>query len=288
MITPKINFFCIGAQKSSTTTLYDVLKQHPDIFLPLDKEAPFFAWDNWFEKGENWFYKNHFLDYNNQKISGTISPDYLFYPNTAKRIHEHLGTNIKFVIILRNPVDRAVSHYNMTKARLIEKYSFSEAILLEKDRINDDTLKDFNHFSYIQRGKYFEQIKKWFEYFPFENFLIIDFEKDLINNRKQTYKRIFNFLDIVSIEIDENAHSNEAWNYRFENFKRYNLQKTILGKFLKKFMTNRLRNILNQKVSDKNKFKLNNKERKEIFNIYFRDDVERLESLLKKDFSHWR
>ena len=120
----KPNFFCIGAQKCGTTSLFNLLVEHEDIFLPSVKEDHFFDVDERFNKGLDWYLDQYFKDANNEKIVGSITPDYLFFNKCPKRIFNLLGKDIKLIIILRNPVDRAYSHYLMSKRRVMKNLIF--------------------------------------------------------------------------------------------------------------------------------------------------------------------
>jgi len=114
--------------------------------------------------------------------------------------------------LLRNPVDRAYSHYNFNVRRGWEKNSFEETIQLEESRLkgevdkivkNESYLgKNLLHYSYLARGRYFEQINFWQTYFPKEQFLIIQTE-DLEKNPQEILKKTFNFLQLDHFEIDD-------------------------------------------------------------------------------------
>ena len=102
-----INFFCIGTQKSGTTTLHDILSQHPDIFLSEQKETHFFCRTDFYNKGYDWYKKSYFKNANDIEYIGEIDPDYLFFEKTIERIAENCSvSDTKFIVVLRNPVDR--------------------------------------------------------------------------------------------------------------------------------------------------------------------------------------
>lgn len=103
------NFICLGAQKPGTTTLHDILKQYPEIFLPKDKEAPFLIVSEAYDKGVGWWLNHYFSDYNNESILGVMTPEYLYYEEVPNRILESCGPDVKLIIILRQPLDRAYS-----------------------------------------------------------------------------------------------------------------------------------------------------------------------------------
>ena len=122
------NFMCIGASKSGTTSLYDILKQHSNIFLPTFKEPHFFDISPVYEHGISWYDKTYFSGVKKEKCIGDFTPTYLFDKYAPERILSSLGKNVKFIIILRNPVDRAYSHYLHSKRDLHEHLSFEDAL----------------------------------------------------------------------------------------------------------------------------------------------------------------
>ena len=134
MILP--NFVCVGAQKSATTTLHTILTQHPNIYLPKVKETKFFLNYGSYEKGIRFYSQEYFGDWAGQKAVGEFCPEYMYFEYVAKRLYEYFGPELKIISTLRNPADRAYSHYLMSKRRTIENEKFEKAIELEHKRIN--------------------------------------------------------------------------------------------------------------------------------------------------------
>jgi len=110
------------------------------------------------------------------------SPDYILYPAAPRRAAD-LVPEAKIIVLLRNPVDRAFSHHGQAVRLGFESLSFEEAIDAEPSRLGSDLeglekdpdffSRSFHHFSYVTRGRYAEQLRRWFEWFPRENFLFI-------------------------------------------------------------------------------------------------------------------
>ncbi|MEM4261319.1 MAG: sulfotransferase [Candidatus Woesearchaeota archaeon] len=190
----KPNFFCIGAQKSGTTLLYELLRKHPEIYIPEQKELHFFDIDDNYKKGISW-YLQFFKPSINQKAIGTITPSYIYFDDVPERIQAELGNNIKFIIILRNPIDRAYSHYWMSFKRGYETLSFEKAIMMEHARIRKGYFEK-NNFSYISRGFYSEQLERYYRFFPKENFKILIFERFI----KQTEQHLCEILDFLGVD----------------------------------------------------------------------------------------
>lgn len=189
------DFMIIGFPKCGTTSLYDYLTQHPQVIPPLGKEIDFF--DRLYERGINWyrvrfpsksqiFLKEKFL--HKLILTGEATPRYAFHPIALNRIKKSIP-NCKFIILLRNPIDRAYSHHNMNFHNGYESKNFEDAIFHEEDRIKNryEKLKneqnyyswDFDLFGYKEQGIYVNYIKNWFSIFPKDQFLIVQSEKFL-------------------------------------------------------------------------------------------------------------
>ncbi|HEY9809286.1 MAG TPA: sulfotransferase [Halomicronema sp.] len=196
------DFLIIGAQKSGTTSLYNYLIQHPQILPASQKEIHYF--DLNYNQGINW-YKAQFPQKISQNIiTGESSPYYLFHPCVPQRVHEHFP-QIKLIILLREPVARTWSHYHHEVRLKFEKLSFEEAIANETERLKgetekllaDDNYYSFNHqhYSYLARGIYHQQIKKWQQYFPKNQILILKSE-DFYNNPEKILNQTLEFLQL--------------------------------------------------------------------------------------------
>jgi hypothetical protein len=211
-------FIVIGAHRGGTTSLYLYLQQHPLIIPSNTKEVHFF--DVNFTKGLGW-YKTHFPSlvrkyYIKQTrgediVTGEASPYYMFHPLAPKRILNEIP-QVKLIAILRNPVDRAYSHYQHSIKRKTETLSFEEAIEKEEERTRgevDKMLKNENYnsfphraHSYLARGIYIDQLKVWSSFFPKEQLLVIKSE-DLYTNPSPTFKQVLKFLDLPEWEPKE-------------------------------------------------------------------------------------
>lgn len=186
------NFLCIGVQKAGTTWLYHILRQHPEIFLPVHKELHYFDIEKNYSRGIDW-YRQHFVGAEQHRVVGEMTPIYIYYRHVAERIRTLLGDRIRLLIVLRNPVDRAYSHYWMSFRRKYETLSFEEAIMREPERMK---MGDFErrHFSYISRGKYAEQIRWYLKYFDRARIHIALFE-ELIAHPAKVVRKLLEFLD---------------------------------------------------------------------------------------------
>jgi len=210
------DFLIIGAMKCGTHVLYyELLTKHPCIAGATKKEIHFF--DVNYNKGISW-YKSHFTaleEKNNFKeknsenlIAGEASPYYIFHPHAARRISESIP-KVKLIAILRNPVDRAYSHYHHAVRHKVENLTFEEAIKIEPERISNEKekMKDENYnsedvrkHSYLARGIYVDQLEEWLKYFPREQILILRTE-DLKAHQDKVLQQAFDFLGVSNYKI---------------------------------------------------------------------------------------
>ncbi len=290
----KLDFVCIGAQKAGTTTLHDILKNHPDIYLPKQKEAHFFDQEERFEKGTTWWWNNFFSDgYNQEKIVGVITPEYLYYDEVPQRIYEQLGSNTKIIIVLRNPIDRAFSHYLMSKRRNYENLSFEEAIDKESQRIKNGEFER-NHFSYIDRGRYMNQLERYYALFKKENILTLIFEKEIKRNLDKTIIKIEEFLNVESIALKTNIKSNPASTPRSERFNSFLFKENRIRNFFGRFFKSaklryKIKNFIagaNLKET-KNKPDLPYSQRKSLFKKYYKKELSEIETLVGRNLRIW-
>lgn len=233
------DYLIIGVQKGGTTSLYKYLRMHPKVKSCAVKEVHFF--NRHYERGLSW-YQSHFPYKNGDFIVGEATPDYIYHPYAAMRVSETLPS-AKFIVLLRNPIDRAFSHYQHnsrfpTYRKKVD--SFEKAIALEKKLsfcINFASLKDYRElfsddcvmrlytrYSYLRRGIYIDQIKPWFDLFEKEQILVLKAE-DLYLEPKKTYQKCLEFLNLESWEIDNFLRFNANYEYSdMHPVMRYELQ----------------------------------------------------------------
>jgi tetratricopeptide (TPR) repeat protein len=196
------NFFIVGAAKAGTTSLWRYLLQHPDIFMPPDimyKEPAYFSDIKGFRSLSE--YTKLFSSAKTEKMIGEASTAYLTSPESPVRIKE-LIPDVKIIIMLRNPIDRAYSLYNWMACNGYEPAgSFEEALEIEKHkRFGNETFKHSNpeyyyNYLYYYSGLYSEQIKGYLNCFNKEQFCIIIFEK-FKDNAKKEVNTVFKFLGV--------------------------------------------------------------------------------------------
>lgn len=287
------NFICVGAQKAGTTTLHDILVQHPQIYLAENKEAHYFSKKANYSKGLDWWWNNFFYRYNNEPIIGVMTPEYLFMPEVPQLIFDEFGPHVKIVAILRHPVDRAYSHYLMTKSRGDEPLSFEEAIKIESDRIKESEF-NLHAYSYISRGHYAEQVKRYTDLFPTKNLLWLSYEKDIRINLDNTIQRILRFLNVDELLLDTNIQSNpatepksEKLNHLVKNKRISSLVRSFLPQSLRTKIRNKVLQMNSQQIS-KDKKTISPEIREALFDLYFSNELSKLEELTQIDFSYWK
>ena len=299
----KVDFFCIGAQKAGTTLLHDILIQHPEIYLPQEKEAHFFDVDELYEKGLD-YYSSLFSTLSNEKIVGNINPNLQIDNKSIERIIDCYGTDIKIIFLLRNPVKRAYSHYLMSFKRGYENLDFLSAIKAESKRIENPVEHkgyytqesghfEKNHLGYINRGLYAEKVKYLLNTFPKNNVKIILFE-DFIKNKEVVLSEILNFLEVdAEIPLKTDLKSNPAQKPKSKTLSRMLNTHSRIKEVLKIVVQRKLLKSLKNFILKKNMSILDEKDKElslkeyELVKVYFEQDILELEKLLGKSLNNW-
>ena len=291
------DYIGIGAMKAASGWIFKCLELHPEVGdSEWSKELHFFTKPYNYKKGIEYYY-SMFSQHPKGKIKGEFTPAYMALPQVASLIHKHLP-NVKLIASLRNPVDRAYSHfrYNIQERGRYRVYkSFEDTIR------NDETI--------IERGFYYNQLKPYFDLFPRENILILFFE-DIKNNPKEIVHRLYKFLGLKDINfvpslINRKRSITGAYVIKHK-FPLLNLLVFWFNSKLKK--DGSLRKFVNKFKIEKMYFKSQKVSRKQItaknvktlsipplkqstrdylLNIY-KDDIQNLEKLLNRDLSFWK
>ena len=286
----KVDFFIVGAPKAGTTSLYHYLNEHPEIVMSRQKETDYFSDEDLQKQGLyygknriNTLEKYHSLFQNvDQKKIGEASVSYLFYEDVPQKIKAY-NSNSKIIIMLRNPVDRAFSHFLMDyRLGLISK-SFESVLENEKKDIKASLF----YQQYIELGQYFGQVKRYIEKFGKENVTII-FYYDFKNHVVKEVQKVYEFLEVDSkyrakIENKHNTYSMPKNNwirliYSFVSFRK------ILNRILPK---RKVRKIKEKLFIKSKKPKLSDVLRARLINLYAHD-IKQLEELLSVDLSQWK
>jgi len=172
-----VDFIICGTQKGGTTALDAYLREHPQVCMADNKELHFFDNEENFSTASPNYYKYHsfFGPKKTHKAVGEATPIYMYWKDSPKRIFDY-SPKMKLIVLLRNPIERAYSQWNMQRIRKTEDLSFLEAIKIDDARRNDALPNQQRGYSYIDRGRYLAQLKRLWEYFPRENVLVLKTE----------------------------------------------------------------------------------------------------------------
>jgi Sulfotransferase domain len=212
-------FLIVGAQRSGTTSMFKNLRQHPAVVAPpLQKGIHYF--DKNYARGPAW-YRGHFpLKLTAARlrrtagagadavITGESSPYYMFHPLAAGRIDQDLP-GVRLIVLLRDPVERAISAYTHEKARGFETESFERALELEPERIAGERERmiadaqydsfHLQHNAYLTRGQYIEQLQRLEQLFGRDRIHVVD-SHDFFERPAPTYGTVLEFLGLPAFD----------------------------------------------------------------------------------------
>ena len=289
----KVNLFLVGAAKSGTTSLAELLKQHDDIHVPYYKEPFFFIDGNGLEKFDE--YINLYKGNESKKYWVDASTGYLSDENTAEKIYKY-NSDAKILIVLRNPIDFCFSYWRYMKANGKETLEFEDAIsdATQEYRKSEEFKKIIGQwpksYQYIERGMYYEQVKKYIDVFGQEQVKIIIFE-NMIRNESDIAS-IYDLLEIDSNSLTKLPKENASGEVnKVFHFLRFSKKLTFIKKILKSKVSQEKRLAIRKKM-----ISLTTKSSKEVELKYdrgfleekFREDVRKLKDLLPDlDFKSW-
>ena len=215
------DFVVIGAQKCGTTSFYHLLVQHPDVEPAVLKELHYF--DDRFEKGTEWYRRcfppPEWKD-GRRSITGEATPKYLFHSLAPERMAQ-VAPQARLIVLLRNPVDRAYSHYHHIVRNGGETRSFEEAMEEGMKQMpgEEDKASEREHRknvvkqprAYLSRGIYVDQLQRWSEFFGDEQMLVLKSE-DFFKRKSDTMKLVMDFLDLPDWESEAEPESSKIRN----------------------------------------------------------------------------
>lgn len=208
-LRPLPHFLLIGAQKAGTTSLYDAIAQHPRVVHALGKGVHYFDAAG---RGAAWYRSNFPVVLRPGRddparapfLTGEASPEYLPHPLAPARVAA-LVPGVRLLAVLRDPVDRAVSHYHHSRALGTESLPLREALAREAERVAGELARvaadpradsvALRHHAYVTRSRYAEQLARWLALFPREQLLAVRFE-DLVADPPAVLDRVFAFLGL--------------------------------------------------------------------------------------------
>lgn len=177
-------YIIAGAMRSGTTALNSYLREHPDVAVSSRKEVHFF--DSFYDRGVDW-YRKQFPGSESVQAVGEATPNYMFSTTAVDRIRETLP-DVKLIVLLRNPIDRAYSHYWHDRARGKTEGDFATNIKRELDGTDQ-------RINYIARGKYRAQIEHILERFP-ATALHVEVFEDMVDRPEDLYSSVCRFIGV--------------------------------------------------------------------------------------------
>lgn len=211
-VGPLPEFLGIGVQKGGTTTLQQLLEQHPAVFLPPRKELHFFTLH--YAEGERW-YRECFLGSAPQQRCGEITPYYVFHPEAPARIHALLP-QARLIVLLRDPVERTLSQYFHARRLGFEPLPLSQALAAEAERLAGAEAvlqapagrhRSHQEHSYLARSRYEQQLQRYEARFSRDQLLVLRSE-DLFTRPADLWERILRFLNLDPIALPGMAVAN--------------------------------------------------------------------------------
>jgi hypothetical protein len=309
------NFFVIGAAKCGTTTLYDFLEHHPEVYMSPIKEPHHFSKDiikenfsdeykhylktrnvnleeylqtdlsrkiwEWYTEDFNQ-YIQLFKNVRNERAVGEISNGYLFSSVAAKEIKSQYP-NAKIVMILRNPIERAYSHYlaNVRDGRTTLNF---------KDELIADSKKSAKGWCishcYTEMGLYYDQVKRFTDVFEKDQIKIY-LNDDLKKNAEAVAKDLFTFLGVnTKVDIDFHKKQNEARLPKSAGFMKF-ITQTGLKRKIFRSMPKSIQDKVKPLFFKEGKIPKMSEEDKKWLMVQFREDINKTQNLIGRDLSSW-
>lgn len=280
-------FFVAGVPKAGTSSLYNYLRQHPQIFMSTKKEPHFFSWED--EGWPRWAvterraYEDLFAPARPDQERGEASSWTLYSEGAAHRI-AHAIADPRFIILLRNPTDRAYSNWAFNYGKGFDTIdSFEAALAAEPERIAGGAPW---HHHYVRAGLYYPQLKRYFDCFDRRQLLVLVFE-DLKADADRVVRRAYEFLGVEpSFEADTRSAHNATYVPRSRRLHDFSWRSSPVKTALKKCLPRRLSAHVGRRLKAYNKRppRTINPDTRRRLNRRFREDVSKLSELVGRDF----
>ena len=296
------NFFILGASKSGTTSLYEYLRQHPDVYCSEPKEPIFFEAE--YEKGLEFSWNKYFSGWNGESAIGDARVFNLFLPYVPPRIRE-VRPEARLIAILRDPVERAFSHWWHRYSRGVEELPFAEAI--RENRASIDAGLDFageagerrwrrglyrnsittRYRLYLDLGLYAEQLERYFELFPCSQIRIVLYD-DLAKDPAGVTRDLWSFLGVEPTAPLADASARNEQRRRLTTVGGYRLELLADAARLRhvtpRFLRPHLRKLVRERQADRPPLE---QDVRQALTAYFEAPIRRLEDLVGRDLSAW-
>ncbi len=288
------NLIILGPPKSGTTALYHILSQHEEVFMSTLKEPRFFMFDGVVLDKKDPInnnsitnikdYESLFSGSDQYKIRGEASPGYFASRVAAQNIKKYIP-NAKLVIIVRNPIERAFSHFTFSRMKGFE---------IEKDLINALELERKGIFSgdyqrnYLQHGEYYSNLITYYQYFEKDQIKIIWYD-DFINNQNSTINELLMFLGVSpNFKINRTVRRNVSGVPKLKFINKFLNGGARLKKVLSFFLNDRMKNRIRIYIEERNLKKVRiTEEEKAYLQAYYQKDLSEFSKLMNKNLDHW-
>jgi hypothetical protein len=275
-----VNVFCVGAQKAGTTTLFDLLVQHPDVCEPQFKENHFFNEEDYLEKFNQ--YAKETKGSSPSLFHIDFTPGYLPHPLVAQRIKAY-NPEAKIIILLRKPSERAYSQYKMKKRNGLESRDFDTCVKEEISQL-EQGINVQNYKGYVARGLYSTQVERYYALFDEGQIRVYLFE-DFVKNQQATIDDLLSFIGANPMTItplQSNAEFEPRINWLWKVYSK------IPYKFRQLIQSKTPLRRLNRKYGKPKKKDQPNPETMRLLNEYYQNDLNDLEKILHRDLSCYR
>lgn len=296
------NFIILGSPKCGTTSLYNYLAQHPEIYMSQVKEPGFFTLEgreipesHWFEtRGAYSFttlteYSKLFAEVSSEIAIGETSSAYFASIKATQRIRHYIP-DAKLVAVLRNPADRLYSHFNfmVMLGRESQDIHITVADQLALNLQNAESSGDHHNHYYLVHGLYYKHLRRFYKYFLKEKIKVYLFE-ELRYETKKLLGDLFKFLEVdENFQVDHSTHHNPSGVFRSQSFDwiiRNNPFRPLIEKSLKLELRDTIKsklNLMNLKPAPPMPPDI-----RAILIDYYREDILKLQDMVDRDLSDW-
>lgn len=292
------SFMIIGAARAGTTALYDLVRQHPQVFMSAIKEPNYFAFEgeplDWRGPGNEFVnnsvarwedYTALFADAPAGMAMGEATPLYLWAPDAAKRIRARLP-DVKMIAVLRNPIEQAFSHYLYARAQMIEPLdNFEAALQAEPQRLADHWQPLFQYSTF---PRYAEQLRRFYAEFPADQLKIFLYE-DYRSDPKTMLSQIFAFIGVDPAFVPDITHeTNMGGQPRHQWLQNLVMRPNPIASLASLVVPNSARRMIRDMVSRRNlaRDQMSPAAKAWLTNA-LRDDISQLQDIIGRDVSHW-
>lgn len=290
------NLFILGAAKAGTTTLFEQLRQLPEVYFPFSKEPLFFSQDGLYDNGLSWYANTFYKEAKGFPVRGDASPHYLYWSEkVAPRLAQAYLEPPKMIVLLRDPVARAYSWYwNMVREGN-ETLSFEDALAGEEERLQANWLalekQGSMKYGYVQGSRYATQLKPFLDTFPRENFHFVLYD-DLKDDLQTSLQGVLQFLELEGGQRRfDQVQGNPAAMPRSMNLQRWLRRQSTWREWLKPIIPIKARYQMKQKLMQINlresSYPPINPKTAAALRDQLTSEVYQLQSMIQRDLRRW-